>query len=238
MANLSKRTKMAKPSKRTKKINSIIDKTKVYDLKEAVEVLKQLPHTKFDESVELSFKFNIDPKQSGASVRGTVVLPHGTGKKQRVVVFCKGEAVKDAEAAGADLVGSSELIEKVQKGFSDFDIAISTPDMMKEVAKLGKILGPRGLMPSPKAGTVPNDVSAAIKDVKGGKIEFKMDKQANAHVLIGKISFEAEKLVENATALIEGLLHVKPQGHKGEFVRSLFISSTMGPGLRLNIGSR
>lgn len=222
-------------SKRVKEARKLVDKTKLYDIKEAIDILKKAPAAKFNESVQLSFKLNIDQKESAQTVRGTVVLPHGIGKKRRVLVFCKGEAVKAAETAGADVVGGAELIEKVEKGFLDFDVAISTPDMMRDVGRLGKILGPRGLMPSPKAGTVSDDVARAISDVKGGKIEFKMDKQSNIHVLIGKIAFDEKAIYENAVSLIEALVHAKPPAAKGQFIKSAAIAATMGPGLKIDV---
>lgn len=224
-------------SKRMKEANKLVDKSKVYDIKEAIGIIKAAPHTKFDECVQLSFKINIDPKQSSQSIRGTIVLPHGTGKKRKVLVFCKGEALRLAEQAGADLVGGPELIEKVQKGFLDFDVAVSTPDMMRDVGKLGKVLGPRGLMPSPKAGTVTDDVAKAVNDVKGGKIEFKMDKQANIHVAIGKVSFEENSICDNAVSLIEAVIHAKPSSAKSPFIKSAAIAATMGPGIKIDISA-
>jgi len=221
-------------SKRMKEVNKLVDKAKRYALEEAIVILKKAPHPKFNESVDISFKLGVDPKASQA-VRGTVALPHGTGKNVRVAVFCKGEAESKAKAAGAEFVGGADLVEKVSGGWCDFDVAVATPEMMRDMGRLGKILGPRGLMPNPKAGTVTEDVAKAVKEVKAGKVEFRMDKQGNVHVPIGKISFEEKALKENATSLIEAVIAAKPQGIKGEFVKSFSISSTMGPGLKLSM---
>jgi len=221
-------------SKRMKEVVKLVDKSKRYTLDEAIAILKKSPHPKFNESVDISFKLNIDPKAS-IGVRGTVALPHGTGKNVKVAVFCKGEAESKAKAAGAEFVGGSDLVEKVSGGWCDFDVAIATPEMMRDMGRLGKILGPRGLMPNPKAGTVTEDVAKAIKEVRAGKVEFRMDKQGNVHVPVGKISFEEKALKENAASLIDAVIAAKPQGAKGEFVKGLSISSTMGPGLKLNV---
>lgn len=217
-----------------KEANKLVDKTKRYSLDEAIAILKKSPHTKFNETVDVSFKLGIDPKAS-VTVRGTVALPHGTGKNVKVAVFCKGEAESKAKAAGADYVGSSDLLGKVSSGWCDFDVAIATPEMMRDMGRLGKILGPRGLMPNPKAGTVTEDVAKAIKEVKAGKVEFRMDKQGNIHCPVGKISFEEKALKENAASLIDAVIAAKPQGTKGEFVRGLSISTTMGPGIKLHV---
>lgn len=214
----------------------MIDKKKRYDLKEAVSVLKKCPHPKFDESVTVSFKVNINQKEAPQSVRGTVALPHGTGKKVRVAVFCKGEATNDAKAAGADFVGANDLVDKVAGGWIDFDVAVATPDMMKDLGKLGKVLGPRGLMPNPKAGTVTQDVAKAIKEVKAGKIEFRMDKQSNIHAPVGKLSFVENAILDNVNTLIENVLKSKPATVKGQFVKSITLASSMGPGLKLDLG--
>lgn len=222
-------------SKRTKEFEKLMDKNKRYSLFEALEILKNIPKTKFDQTVEVSFKLNINPKETPASVRGTVSLPHGTGKTRRVAVFCKGEFEEKAKDAGADFVGSDELIKKVSDGWCDFDVAIATPDMMKDMGRLGKVLGPRGLMPNPKTGTVTQDVEKAISEVKKGKIEFRMDKQSNIHAPIGKLSFETQALFENGSELIEAVEHSRPSAVKGVFIKSIAISSTMGPGLKLHL---
>lgn len=221
-------------SKRKKEFEKLVDKKKAYTLRDAIEVLKSATKTKFDQTVEISFKLNIDPKESSVSVRGTVALPHGTGKTRKVAVFAKGEDERKAKAAGADFVGSDELVKKVSEGWCDFDVAIATPEMMRDMGRLGKVLGPRGLMPNPKAGTVTTDVEKAIQDVKKGKIEFKMDKQSNIHAMIGKLSFETKSLFENGTELIESVERAKPPVTKGIFIKSMSVSSTMGPGLRLD----
>lgn len=222
-------------SKRFKEASKNIDKTKSFDLKEAISMLKNAPKTKFDETLEINIHLNIDPKNSDQLVRGTVVLPHGTGKKIKVAVFCKGEHEKQAKEAGADFVGAEDLIDKVSKGFIDFDRAIATPEMMRELSKLGKVLGPRGLMPSPKTGTVTNNIADAIKDVKAGKIEFKTDKQSGIHVGVGKISFSEDQLLANANTLIEAVRSQRPASVKGIFFKSVSIATTMGPGVRLSI---
>lgn len=224
-------------TKRTKEFEKIIDKNKKYSLSEGIELLKQAPKIRFDQTVEISFKLNINPKQTPASVRGTVSLPHGTGKKRKVAVFCKGEHEKKAKEAGADFVGSDDLIKEVSGGWCDFDVAIATPDMMKDMGRLGKILGPRGLMPNPKTGTVTQDIEKAVSDVKKGKIEFRMDKQSNIHAPIGKLSFQTHALFENAAGLIEAVEHARPQIVKGVFIKSISISSTMGPGLKLDLAN-
>jgi len=221
-----------KHSKRYKEAQKIYDKTKSFSLKEAVSILKKFPKAKFDETVEISFDLNIDPKQSDQLVRGTVVLSHGSGKEIRVAVFCKGEQETQAKNAGANFVGAEELIDKISKGFFDFDRAISTPEMMKQLSKLGKILGPRGLMPSPKTGTVTNNIEQAIKEIKAGKIEFKSDKQGDIHAGIGKLSFSEDQLYENATNVIQTILTAKPSSVKGEFVKNASLSTSMNPGIK------
>jgi large subunit ribosomal protein L1 len=222
-------------SKRYKESVKQKDENAVYQLNEAIAVLKKMVAPKFDGSVDLHFNLSVDPKKSEQMVRGTVVLPHGTGKKVRVAVFCKGEHERVAKDAGADYVGGAELIEKVSAGFLDFDCAIATPEMMKDLSRLGKVLGPRGLMPSPKTGTVTNDIDKAIADVKKGKVEFRVDKQSGVHIAVGKISFDEDKLRDNASKVIEALIEAKPASVKGKFIKSLFISSTMNPGLKLSI---
>ena len=220
-------------SKRYTQAAALVDHTKSYALDEAVNVLKQFPAVKFDETVELSASLNIDPKKTDQVVRGTVTLPHGTGRTRRVAVFCKGEKELLAKEAGADFVGGAELIEKVQGGWLDFDVAIATPDMMRDVSRLGKILGPRGMMPNPKVGTVTDDVAKAINEVKQGKVEFKMDKLANIHFVIGKRSFQPQQLVENGRVAIDAIVRAKPATTKGRLLRRLSLSSTMSPGIPL-----
>jgi len=227
---------MKKLTKRIKVIQEGSDNTKSRSLKDAIDILKKAPKLKFDETVDIAFKLTVDPKQSqSASIRGTVSLPHGTGKKIKVAVFCKGEEEKRAKDAGADFVGSDDLVAKVQGGWSDFDVAIATPDMMKDMARLGKILGPRGLMPSPKSGTVTQDTAKTVKEVKAGKIEFKMDKQAGIHAPLGKLSFPESALIENARSLIDAIMTTTPQGGSPVWqnVKSIYISTTMGAGIKL-----
>jgi len=224
-----------KHSKRYREALKLTDEKKVYSLKEAVAQLKEMPATKFNQTVDLAFYLNIDPKKSDQLVRGTVSLPHGTGKQVRVAVFCKGEQEKEAKAAGADFVGGNELIDKVGAGFLDFDSAVATPDMMRDLSRLGKVLGPRGLMPSPKTGTVTVNVAQAISDIKKGKIEFKVDKQCGIHTPVGKLNFSEGQLVENATMVIEAIKHSRPQTVKGDFIKSISISASMSPGFKLEI---
>lgn len=224
---------MKKHSKRFNEAIKTTDQKKFYALKDAVAILKTFPITKFDQSVDMDIYLNIDPKKSDQMVRGTVVLPHGRGKKVKIAVFCKGEAEKDARASGADFVGGQDMIDKVASGWLDFDVAVATPDIMRDLSKLGKILGPRGLMPSPKSGTVTNNIAGAIKEIKSGKIEFKVDKQAGVHCSIGKISFDETKIYENAVKFADSLLAAKPATVKGKFLKTASISTTMGPGLKL-----
>lgn len=222
-------------SKRYKEAAKQTTDSAVYQLKEAIGLLKNMPAPKFDSSVDLHFNLNVDPKKSDQMVRGTVVLPHGTGKKVRVAVFCKGEHERIAKDAHADYVGSNDLIDKVAAGFLDFDCAIASPEMMKDLSRLGKVLGPRGLMPSPKTGTVTNDIAKAIDDVKKGKVEFRVDKQGGMHLAVGKISFEVDKIYDNASRVIEAINEARPSSVKGKFIKSSFISTSMNPGLRLSI---
>lgn len=225
---------MRKTSKRVKENNQLFQKDKNYTLEEAVFISKKAHKVKFDEAVDLAINLGVDPKQSDQMVRGSIVLPHGIGKKVRVAVFCKGEEATVAKEAQADFVGGQDLIDKVQGGWLDFDVAVSTPDMMKDLAKLGKILGPRGLMPSPKTGTVTKDVGKAVKEAKAGKVEFKMNKLGSIHVSVGRLSFSENALMENAKSLIEAVNKAKPPTTKGHYIKSVFISSTMGPGLKLD----
>jgi large subunit ribosomal protein L1 len=206
-----------------------------YALTEAVPLLQKVKFAKFDETVDLTLRLGVDPRHADQMVRGTVVLPHGLGKSKRVAVVTSGDRLKEAEAAGAEIVGGEELVEKIQKeSWTDFDALIATPDMMKSVGRLGKVLGPRGLMPNPKTGTVTNDVTAAIKEIKAGKIEFRTDKTALVHVPVGKLSFPAEKLVENAQTVILSVVRAKPSAAKGKYIKGVFLSSTMGPGVPLD----
>ncbi len=227
--------KVAEQSKRVRQAYQGIDRTKRYRLMEAIQLIKKAPKAKFDESVDLAFYLGVDPKKSDQAVRGVVGLPHGTGKKVRVVVFCKGEAEKNAREAGADFVGAEDLIKKVEGGWLDFDVVVSTPDLMKDVGKLGRILGPKGLMPNPKAGTVTTDVAKAVKEVKAGRVEFKVDKQGNINLSVGKLSFTEQAIGENALQVIEAVVHQRPSAVKGIFIKGIALSSTMGPGLKLDL---
>jgi len=222
-------------AKRYKVADALVDRAKAYTVEEAIATLKQMPGTKFDESVDLSFHLGVDPKHADQMVRGAVVLPHGTGKSVRVVVFAKGEKEREAKEAGADYVGAEDLVEKIQGGWMEFDSTVATPDLMGQVGKLGKVLGPRGLMPNPKLGTVTFDIARAVREVKAGKVEFRVDKAGNAHVPIGKKSFSAEQLAANAMTLIEAVMRAKPAASKGQYLRSLTVSSTMGPGIRADV---
>lgn len=224
---------MRSHSKRYEESVKQVQPDKVYQLREAITVLKSLPKPKFDGSVDLHFNLSVDTKKSDQMIRGTVVLPHGTGKKVRIAVFCKGEHENMARAAKADYVGGTELIDKVAAGFLDFDCAVATPEMMKDLSKLGKVLGPRGLMPSPKTGTVTNDITKAIEDVRKGKVEFRVDKQGGMHLAVGKLSFTEEQLNDNASKVIEAVTEARPASVKGKFLKSLSIAASMNPGLRL-----
>ncbi len=226
---------MGRPSKRTREIAKSVDATKAYSVKEAVDILKKCLPVKFDQTVEISLKLGVDPRRSDQSVRGTVSLPNGTGKTMKILVFAKGDKVQEALNAGADYAGHDELLEKVNGGWTDFDAVVATPDMMREVGKLGKVLGPRGLMPTPKAGTVTTDIAKAIEELKAGKIEFKLDRHAVINNGVGKISFTVEKLVENIRAFLAAIQRAKPASAKGHYMKSLVISSTMGPGLKIDL---
>ncbi|MBP2078969.1 50S ribosomal protein L1 [Oceanobacillus polygoni] len=226
---------MAKTGKKYQEAAKLVDRSNLYEIKEAVALAKQTAKANFDETVEAAFRLGVDPKKADQQIRGAMVLPHGTGKTQRVLVFAKGEKAKEAEAAGADYVGEAEFIEKINKGWFEFDVIVATPDMMAEVGKLGRVLGPKGLMPNPKTGTVTFEVEKAVKDIKAGKVEYRVDKSANIHVPIGKISFEDEKLVENFVALTEQLVKVKPQAAKGTYMKNVSIASTMGPGIKVDV---
>src|SRR5438477_7316865 len=221
-------------TKRLKATEALIDRTKTYSVDEAMEIVKQAPAAKFDESVDLSLRLGVDPKHADQMVRGAIVLPHGIGKTVRVAVFAKGEKEREAREAGADVVGAEDLVERVQGGWMEFDTTIATPDLMGQVGRLGKVLGPRGLMPNPKLGTVTFDIGRAVREAKAGKIEFRVDKAGNIHTPIGKHSFPAPHLVANAMALIEAIVRAKPAAAKGTYLRSLTISTTMGPGVPLD----
>lgn len=214
-----------------------IDKAKEYSLEDAIKLAKESSYTKFDETVDLAINLGIDPRKSEQMVRGTVVLPHGTGKKVRVLVFAKGEKEKEAQEAGADFVGAEDLIERISKGWLDFDKSVATPDVMGLVGKLGKVLGPRGLMPNPKLGTVTFDVAKSVKEIKAGKVEYKAEKAGIVHVPIGKVSFDAEKLLDNAKIVINSIIKSKPTTSKGKYLKKISVSSTMGPGIGVDLAS-
>ncbi len=224
-----------KRAKKYLEAEKLIDKTKQYDAKEALELIEKMPKAKFDETLELHVKLGVDSKQADQQVRGTVVLPNGTGKTLRVLVFAKGDKAKEAEAAGADFVGAEELVPKIEKeNWFDYDVIVATPDMMGVIGRLGKVLGPKGLMPNPKSGTVTMDVTKAIKEIKSGKVEYRLDKTNIIHLGFGKVSFGTEKLLENYNTIMEAIIKAKPAAAKGQYIRSVAISTTMGPGLYIN----
>jgi large subunit ribosomal protein L1 len=227
---------MAKTGKRLQKAKENIDRTALYSLSDAIKIIKENANTKFDETIDIALNLGVDPKHADQMVRGVVSLPHGTGKSLRVAVFAKGDKVKEAEDAGADLVGSDELADQVKKGEINFDRVIATPDMMAVVGQLGKVLGPKGLMPNPKLGTVTMDVAAAVKAVKGGQIEFRVEKAGIIHAGVGKASFSADAIGENVSTFINAISKAKPTGVKGTYMKRVTISSTMGPGVKLDIG--
>ncbi len=228
---------MAKHGKKYLEAVKDLDQAKFYQPQEAIELAKKMAHTKFDETVELHLRMGVDPRDATQQVRGVALLPHGLGKKIRIIVFTQGEAVKAAETAGADSVGGDELIKKIEDGWLDFDIAIATSDMMSKVSRLGKILGKRGLMPNPKSGTVvaADDISRAIDEAQKGRVEFKLDRSAIIHLPLGKISFDEDKLMGNLTAVVEAVVKAKPAGAKGQYVRSATLTTSMGPGLKLDL---
>jgi large subunit ribosomal protein L1 len=224
----------AKPGKRYRNGAESYDRFREYPAAEAFRILKSLPDAKFDETVEVAFRLGIDTRKNEQALRGTVALPHGTGKSVRVAVFAVGEKAREAKDAGADLVGGEELVEEVQKGVIDFDAAVATPDLMASVGKAGRVLGPRGLMPNPKTGTVTNDIAKAVADIKGGKVEYRADRTGNIHLIIGKKSFEERNLVENYLTVVDEILRAKPAAAKGRYIKTLAVSSTMGPSVRID----
>jgi len=236
LADHGRLTGMAKKGKKYEEARKLIDREKKYEPEDALRLVKELSKRTFDETVELAVRLGVNTKHADQQVRGSVVLPHGTGKTVRVVVFAKGEKIREAEDAGADFVGADELVAKVQEGWLDFDVAVATPDMMGSVGKLGKMLGPRGLMPNPKSGTVTFDIEKAINDIKAGKVEYRTDKAGNVHVPLGKVSFEHDKLVENFSAVMDALIKARPTAAKGQYIKSVTVSSTMGPGIRSTAG--
>src|SRR6266568_1020570 len=221
-------------TKRIKATEALIDRAKPYSVEEAMDIVKKAPAAKFDETVDLSIRLGVDPKHADQMVRGAIVLPHGIGKTVRVAVFAKGEKEREAREAGADVVGAEDLVERVQGGWMEFDTAVATPDLMGQVGRLGKVLGPRGLMPNPKLGTVTFDVARAVREAKAGKVEFRVDKAGNVHTPIGKKSFAQENLVANAMTLLEAIVKAKPAASKGVYLRSITLSTTMGPGIHVD----
>ena len=229
--------KVAKRGKKYQEATKLVDRDQVYSAEEAIELVKKASTAKFDETVEIAVRLGVDPKKADQQIRGAVVLPNGTGKTQRVLVFAKGEKAKEAEAAGADYVGDEDYINKINQGWFDFDVIVATPDMMGQVGKLGRVLGPKGLMPNPKTGTVTFDVEKAVNEIKAGKVEYRVDKAGNIHCPIGKVSFETNKLVENLTTIIDTLNKVKPAAAKGTYMKNVAVASTMGPGVKVNAAS-
>lgn len=228
---------MAKKGKKYVEVAKLIERTKAYDVAEAVSLTKKANTAKFDATVEVAFRLGVDPRKNDQQIRGAVVLPNGTGKTQRVLVFAKGEKAKEAEAAGADYVGDSDYITKIQQGWFEFDVIVATPDMMGEVGKIGRVLGPKGLMPNPKTGTVTFEVEKAINEIKAGKVEYRVDKAGNIHAPIGKVSFEDEKLVENFATIYDTILKAKPAAAKGVYVKNVSVTTTMGPGVKVDPSS-
>lgn len=225
---------MPKHGKKYSEARKQVDRTVLYDPVDALELVKKVAPARFDETVEVAVRLGVDPRHADQQVRGAVVLPHGTGKTRKVLVFARGEKAGEAEEAGADYVGAEELVTKIQEGWLDFDVAIATPDVMSLVGKIGRILGPKGLMPNPKTGTVTFDVAQAVREAKAGKIQYRVDKAGIIHAPIGRVSFETEKLVENLRTLVEALIRAKPPAAKGQYIRGISVSSTMGPGVKVN----
>jgi large subunit ribosomal protein L1 len=225
---------MKKRSKRYQQALELYDRQKLYHPQEALEIIKKMPGSRFDDTVEVSFRLGVDPRKADQMIRGTVSLPHGTGKEMRVLVIAQGDKARDAETAGADMVGGSEILEKIQGGWFEFDAMIATPDMMSQVGKLGKLLGPRGLMPNPKVGTVTFEVDKAVRDIKAGKIEYRVDRQGNLHLILGKKSFDEQKLLENYVTVLEEIIRAKPAAAKGRYMKSITLSMSMGPGVKVD----
>ncbi len=226
---------MAKKGKKFAEAKKLVDATKFYDLDSALELVRKTSFVKFDSTVEVAYRLNVDPRQADQNIRGALVLPNGTGKTKRILVFAKGEKAKEAEAAGADYVGDLEFIQKIQDGWFEFDVVIATPDMMGQIGKLGRVLGPKGLMPNPKTGTVTMEVTKAVTEFKAGKIEYRVDKAGNVHLPIGKLSFDNDKLRENFMTVFETIMKVKPSTAKGKYIQNLSLTSTMAPGVKIDI---
>ncbi|MGM0219838.1 50S ribosomal protein L1 [Enterococcus sp. AZ126] len=228
---------MAKKSKKMQDALKKVEATKVYPVAEAIALAKETNIAKFDATVEVAYRLNVDPKKADQQIRGAVVLPNGTGKTQSVLVFAKGEKAKEAEAAGADFVGDADMVNKIQQGWFGFDVVVATPDMMAEVGKLGRVLGPKGLMPNPKTGTVTMDVTKAVNEVKAGKVTYRVDKAGNIHVPIGKVSFDNEKLLENFNTINDVLMKAKPSAAKGQYIKNISVTTTFGPGIHVDQAS-
>lgn len=226
---------MAKKSKNYRKVSALVDRTKVYSIEEALKIVRETSFVKFDGTVEVSYNLNVDPRHADQQIRGAMVLPHGTGRTQKVLVVTQGAKVQEAQAAGADFVGGKEILEEVKKGWFDFDIIVATPDMMGELGKLGRVLGPKGLMPNPKTGTVTTDVTKAVEEIKKGKIEYRVDKESNINTIVGKLSFDDSALIENFRALNEVIVKARPAAVKGAYIKNLVISSTMAPGIKVTL---
>lgn len=225
---------MSGPGKRLKAAHGLVDRERQHTPAEALKLLRDTPAAKFDETVELAFRLGVDPRKADQLVRGTVSLPHGTGRSVRVAAFATGDKAREAREAGADVVGAEDLVDQVLKGTIDFDAAVATPDVMSMVGRAGRVLGPRGLMPNPKAGTVTNDIGKAVREIKAGKLEYRVDRQGNLHLVIGKRSFDDERLAENYLAVVDEIIRAKPSAAKGRYMRSVTLSSTMGPGIRID----
>ncbi|MFC5629941.1 50S ribosomal protein L1 [Aliibacillus thermotolerans] len=227
--------KLAKRGKKYEDTIKLVDRKQQYSAEEALELVKKTSTASFDETVEIALRLGVDPRKNDQQIRGAVVLPHGTGKTKRVLVFAKGEKAQEAEAAGADFVGEEDLVAKVQEGWLDFDVVVATPDMMAQVGRLGKILGPKGMMPNPKTGTVTMDIKKAVEEIKAGKVEYRLDKAGNIHAPLGKVSFETSQLVENFNTIVDAVLKAKPAAAKGKFMKNVTVSSTMGPGIKVDV---
>lgn len=227
--------KLAKRGKKYEDAIKLVDRKQQYSAEEALELVKKTSTASFDETVEIALRLGVDPRKNDQQIRGAVVLPHGTGKTKRVLVFAKGEKAQEAEAAGADFVGEEDLVAKVQEGWLDFDVVVATPDMMAQVGRLGKILGPKGMMPNPKTGTVTMDIKKAVEEIKAGKVEYRLDKAGNIHAPLGKVSFETSQLVENFNTIVDAVLKAKPAAAKGKFMKNVTVSSTMGPGIKVDV---
>lgn len=225
---------MAKVGKKHANALKLIDRTKLYSLEEAVDLVKKTNYVKFDATVELAFRLGLDPRKADQNLRGAIVLPHGTGKTRKVLVIAQGEKAREAQEAGADYVGDVDYINKIQQGWLDFDVIVATPDMMPQLGKLGRILGPKGLMPNPKTGTVTMDVAKAVSEIKAGKVEYRVDKAGNLHITAGKVSFDSQKLIENIKTVYDTIVRIKPATVKGTYIKNVTLTSTMGPGIKIN----